>query len=424
MSQSKRVVIIGAGPGGLASAMLLAGRATGDGAGASARGRRPDLDVWSEAGFGSTSGRRSSSIRASSNRSSRPLAATCTTKSSWSGSTRSITWSSARRRAEGDARPSADGTGDRRSFSPGDAGSASAGSSPTTGSRWIEFRTILESPFLRLRDLLSPSVAEDAAAAPPLAARSTASCAATFDDPRIRLAMTFQSKYLGMSPFNCPSLFSILSFLEYEYGVLSPDRRLRRGLAGRWPEVAEELGVEISLDDEVEEILFEGRRAVGVRSRSGVHAGRRPGDQRRLRPRHDPARPRPPAPPLDRRARSPRSDSRARRSCSTWASRAATTTWPHHTIYLAKDYRDNLDDIETRHVLSERSVVLRPERLRDRPVPGPAGHEHALRPGAGDAPAPQRRLGPGKMRGSAIWRYASLRRSGSTTSSHGSASSR
>ena len=43
-----------------------------------------------------------------------------------------------------------------------------------------------------------------------------------FEDPRIRLAMTFQSKYLGMSPFNFPSLFSILLFLEYEYGVFHP----------------------------------------------------------------------------------------------------------------------------------------------------------------------------------------------------------
>ena len=43
-----------------------------------------------------------------------------------------------------------------------------------------------------------------------------------FRDPRVRLAFSFQSKYLGMSPFNCPSLFSILSFLEYEYGVLHP----------------------------------------------------------------------------------------------------------------------------------------------------------------------------------------------------------
>ena len=49
-----------------------------------------------------------------------------------------------------------------------------------------------------------------------------------FKDPRVRLAFSFQTKYLGMSPFQCPSLFSILSFLEYEHGVYHPGRRLRR----------------------------------------------------------------------------------------------------------------------------------------------------------------------------------------------------
>src|ERR1700690_2947684 len=43
-----------------------------------------------------------------------------------------------------------------------------------------------------------------------------------FTDDRVRLAFCFQSKYLGMSPFRCPSLFSILSFLEYEHGVFHP----------------------------------------------------------------------------------------------------------------------------------------------------------------------------------------------------------
>jgi len=43
-----------------------------------------------------------------------------------------------------------------------------------------------------------------------------------FSDERIRLAFSFQSKYLGMSPFNCPSLFTILSYLEYDYGVWHP----------------------------------------------------------------------------------------------------------------------------------------------------------------------------------------------------------
>ena len=35
----------------------------------------------------------------------------------------------------------------------------------------------------------------------------------------MQLAMSFQTKYLGMSPFQAPSLFTILSFLELEHMV-------------------------------------------------------------------------------------------------------------------------------------------------------------------------------------------------------------
>ena len=86
-----------------------------------------------------------------------------------------------------------------------------------------------------------------------------------FRDPRLQLAFTFQSKYLGMSPFQCPSLFSILSFLEYEHGIWHPTggcNALTRGMA----RVATELGATVRLDEPVEQILFDGRRAVGVRT--------------------------------------------------------------------------------------------------------------------------------------------------------------
>jgi phytoene desaturase len=49
-----------------------------------------------------------------------------------------------------------------------------------------------------------------------------AELAGYFIDPRLQLAFTFQSKYLGMSPFQCQSLFSIQSFLEYEHGIWHP----------------------------------------------------------------------------------------------------------------------------------------------------------------------------------------------------------
>ena len=109
----------------------------------------------------------------------------------------------------------------------------------------------------------------------------------------------------------------------------------------RWPESPANWASTISLDEDVEEILFEGRRAVGVRTSAGIHR-RRPGDQRRLRPRHDAAGARPPAAAAGPTGRSPASSSPARRSCSISASRAATTTLAHHTIYMAADYVRNL----------------------------------------------------------------------------------
>ncbi len=84
-----------------------------------------------------------------------------------------------------------------------------------------------------------------------------------FADPRVRLAFSFQTKYLGMSPFRCPSLFTILSFLEYEHGVYHPVggcgavSEAMAGLAGR-------MGVDIRLNANVERVVFDGKRASGV----------------------------------------------------------------------------------------------------------------------------------------------------------------
>ena len=50
-----------------------------------------------------------------------------------------------------------------------------------------------------------------------------------FKDERVRLAFCFQSKYLGMSPFRCPSLFSILSLPRIRIRRVASHRRLRGG---------------------------------------------------------------------------------------------------------------------------------------------------------------------------------------------------
>jgi phytoene desaturase len=212
------------------------------------------------------------------------------------------------------------------------------------------FRTCLESPFLRRRDMVSPRMLKLLPLLRPQLSLDR-ELARYFRDPRIRLALTFQSKYLGMSPFNCPSLFSILSYLEYEYGVFHPIGgcgAVTRAMA----QAAEEMGVEIRTGEPALEVQFRGRRAVGVRTDRGQY----PADalvinadfaraMTRLVPDHL------------RRRWSDRSLARKKFSCSTFmlylGIEGLHDELTHHTIYLSENYRRNLRDIETDHVLSD-----------------------------------------------------------------------
>jgi len=199
-----------------------------------------------------------------------------------------------------------------------------------------------------------------------------AELAGYFRDPRLQLAFTFQSKYLGMSPFQCPSLFSILSFLEYEYGIWHPIggcNALTRGMA----RVAAELGVTLRLNEPVEEILFEGRRAVGVRTAAGetradaVVVNADFGHAmttlvpNRLRLRWTDA-----------------SIARKRFSCSTFmlylGIEGRCDQLQHHNIYVARDYRRNLDEIEHQHVLTEDPSFYVENPCHTDETMAPAGH--------------------------------------------------
>ena len=260
------------------------------------------------------------------------------------------------------------------------------------------FRPVLESPFHGWRDVLTPQLLKLLPSLRPWLSLD-GELRRYFEDPRIRLAMTFQSKYLGMSPFQCPSLFSILSFLEYEYGVFHPIGGCG-AVTEKMAQIAQGMGVTISLADEVDEILCQGRRAVGVRSRSGVHRADAlvinadfARAMTRLVPDH-----------LRRRWHN-RAIARKRFSCSTFmlylGIEGRFDDLAHHTIYLANDYVQNLQT-SNRITSSPGSVILRPERLCHRPRPGARRVQHAVRSGPRDPPASQHRLDE-EAPGSATW---------------------
>jgi phytoene desaturase len=172
-----------------------------------------------------------------------------------------------------------------------------------------------------------------------------------FRDPRLQLAFTFQSKYLGMSPFVCPSLFSILSFLEYEHGVFHPIGGCS-AVTEAMSRITREMGVDIRLDEPVEEILFEKRRAVGVRTNRDVLRADAiivnadfARAMEKLVPNHL------------RRRWTDKKIAKKKFSCSTFMMylgiEGRYDHLSHHNIYITRDYQRNLDEIENQHVLSE-----------------------------------------------------------------------
>ena len=232
------------------------------------------------------------------------------------------------------------------------------------------FRPVLERPFHGLMTYLAPEVVKGLRYLRPWASVDQ-DLKRHFRDPRTRLAFTFQSKYLGMSPFRCPSLFSILSFLEYEHGVFHP-----KGGCGAVSEamarVAGRLGVEIRLGTPVDRLAFDGARVVGVEAGGRRHAADA------VVVNADFAHAIPALMPEALRPQWPDAKiAKARYSCSTFmlylGIEGALPGLAHHTVLLAEDYRRNLRQIEAGEIPDNPSVYVQAAAGTD-PSLAPPGH--------------------------------------------------
>ncbi|MEL7335238.1 MAG: phytoene desaturase family protein, partial [Planctomycetota bacterium] len=193
-----------------------------------------------------------------------------------------------------------------------------------------------------------------------------------FSDPRLVIAFAFQAKYLGMSPFQCPSLFSILSFLEYEYGVYHPMGGCSK-VSERMAEIAVQLGAKIRYESEVSEIVFDGRTAVGVR------CGKETLECDALVVNSDFAASMEKLVPNKLRRRwTDQKLEKKKYSCSTFmlylGIEGQYDHLAHHNIHISETYNRNLEEIETRHVLSsDPSFYVQNASMND-PSLAPDGH--------------------------------------------------
>lgn len=89
-----------------------------------------------------------------------------------------------------------------------------------------------------------------------------------FQEEKMRLIFSFQSKYLGMSPWQCPALFTMLSYLEHRYGIYHVKGGLNRIAAAMADVIAEQGGV-IHTGTPVKSLMIKDKTVVGVRLEDG-----------------------------------------------------------------------------------------------------------------------------------------------------------
>lgn len=93
---------------------------------------------------------------------------------------------------------------------------------------------------------------------------------AYFTTPRLKAAFTFQDAYMGLSPFEAPATFSMMSYTELAHGVWYPKGGMYRVVEALMA-IAEQAGVSFAFRSGVQRITVSGARVTGVVLDDGQH---------------------------------------------------------------------------------------------------------------------------------------------------------
>lgn len=89
-----------------------------------------------------------------------------------------------------------------------------------------------------------------------------------FKDHRLKKILEYSMVFLGSSPFDTPAIYSLMSALDFEYGVFYP-RKGMYSIIELLHDIGKDLGVKYELSTDVTNIIVENNKAVGVKLSSG-----------------------------------------------------------------------------------------------------------------------------------------------------------
>lgn len=123
----------------------------------------------------------------------------------------------------------------------------------------------IEKTFNSLSDMVNPQTLKGLFSAKPFGT-VTSFTKKYIKDPYLRAAFTFQTLYLGVSPHQCPSVYSLLPYIELAEGVWFPRGGVYQ-IAKAFEKLFLELGGEIRYKHPVDSFQFDGRRITGIYSK-------------------------------------------------------------------------------------------------------------------------------------------------------------
>jgi phytoene desaturase len=252
---------------------------------------------------------------------------------------------------------------------------------PADAKNYLQFKTkegrkfdrifkCLSVPYGNLRDFLRPNFIKALPVLDPFAS-VYGRLASYFESEYLRIAMTFQAKYLGMSPWNCPATFTILSLIEHRWGIYHPLGGLN-AISAAMAKVIEESGGKIHLKTPVRQVIVNQKKATGILLASGE---RIEGDAVIINPdfawaMSNLVR------PEDRRKYTDAKLKKMEYSCSTfmlYLGLDKTYDIPHHNVFFSNDYKKNVDEIvRTKSLSPDPSFYIQNASVTD-PTLAPAG---------------------------------------------------
>jgi phytoene desaturase len=191
-----------------------------------------------------------------------------------------------------------------------------------------------------------------------------------FKSEILRTTFTFQNIYVGQNPFDASAIFSMLPFLELTDGVWYPKGGMSQ-VTNNLLKIAEEHGVKVHFNHPVEKIITNGRMVKGVELSNGetvssdlvVSNADVPYAFNHLLP--------------DRNAA--RQISKKEHTCSAiifhWGLDKEYPQFEQHNVFVADDYKKNLDAVFKDNVLLEDSSFYVHAPARSDKTAAPVGQD-------------------------------------------------